>query len=77
MTNFDCGAGLTMTNKWQSRIDAETEKQEARLAEWQRQVNEEKARGIYRLERIQVAVILFMVATILTALLIVFWVVVQ
>ena len=66
-----------MKNKWTARIDAATEKQEARLAEWQRQVNEEKARDIYRLERIQTAVILFMVATVLTALLLVFWVVVS
>jgi hypothetical protein len=52
-------------NKWTRRIDAATEKQNRKLAEWQRQVNEEKARGINRLDNIQKAVILFIVAVML------------
>jgi len=64
-------------NKWQKRIDAATEKQDARLAEWQRQVNDEKSRGINRLERIQTGVILFMVVVALAAVLLAFGAVVQ
>jgi len=52
-------------NKWIRRIDAANEKQNRKLAEWQRQKNDEKSRGINRLDRIEKGVILFIIAVLL------------